>query len=119
MQSAFTVYVPVPVAGTMLPFRLIIPVSDRAPFPSKVIVLTLANGTAGGGDVTNPLALWAKVPFSVALEHSLSAAFAAGAMPRASAVTAAIVKAFAMARRFIGTLLFSENWVRASSFALM
>src|ERR1043166_1626100 len=86
----------------MVPFRLSIAAVTTPPFPSNVSVPTPTNGRAmGGGAVSNPLAVCTKVPFSIALEHPLLSAFAAGAMPRASAATAAIAKIFSMVLRFM------------------
>src|SRR5712675_2068737 len=90
------------VTWNMLPFWLNVAVAVVAPFPSKVCVPTSANGPArAGGAVKDPVDVYAKVPFRVSLEHALLSAFAVGAMPRASAVTAAIVKVFAMVLRFM------------------
>ena len=92
--------------GLCCPFWLTIPVVVKAPFPSKVSVPTWANGPARAvGAVMNPAPLCANVPFRVALEHPLSSAFAVGATPRASAVTAAIVKAFCDGAAFHDHLL--------------
>src|SRR5271157_5674887 len=88
----------------MLPFRLAIPAVVRTPFPSKVSRLTPANGPANaGGAVINPVSLSANAPFRVALEHPLLllSALAIGATVRASAVTAAIAKVFAVVLRFM------------------
>src|SRR5215469_13017356 len=51
--------------------------------------------------IMDPVSLSAKVPFRIALEHGLSSALAIGARARASTVTAASVKAFPMALRFM------------------
>src|SRR5215469_7119452 len=86
----------------MLPFMLRVAVVVTPPFPSKVSVPTPTSGPAmDGGAVSNPLAVCTKVPFSVALEHPVLSAFAAGAMPRASAAIAAIAKVFPMVLRFM------------------
>src|ERR1039457_1737285 len=86
----------------MVPFRLLTRAPVTAPCPSKVSVPTLAIGPAmDGGAVMTPVPFCAKVPFRVALVHPLSSAFAVGARPRASTVTAAIVKVFAMVLRFM------------------
>jgi hypothetical protein len=53
------------------------------------------------GAISNPLAVCEKVPFSVALEHPLLSAFAAGVTTRANAVTATIARVFAVVVRFI------------------
>jgi hypothetical protein len=54
-----------------------------------------------GGAISNPLAVCAKVPVSVALVHPLLSAFAAGATTRVSAVMAAIASVFAVLLCFI------------------
>jgi hypothetical protein len=59
----------------------------------------------GAAAVSNPLAVCTHVPFSVASEHPLSSALAAGAVAIASAATAAIAKVFAMVLRFMMNLL--------------
>jgi hypothetical protein len=70
VQSGFTVYVPVIVTGTILPFWLNVAAAAIAPFPSKVCAPTSAYGPATtGGATRNPVDLYAKVPFRVALEH--------------------------------------------------
>ena len=48
-----------------------------------------------------PLAEYAKVPFRVEFAHPLLSAIAAGAIPRATAATAAIAKFFAIVLRFM------------------
>src|SRR5712692_9358729 len=104
VQSGFTVYVPVTLNWRMLPFRLAVAVYVAVPFPSKFCVPTSTHGpnaAGGAGGVMNPVDVNAKVPLRLALEHPLSLALAVGAMPRASAVTAAIVKVFAMVLRFM------------------
>src|SRR6516225_8671654 len=102
VQSGFTVYVPVKVVWNKLPFPLAVKVVVVAPFPSKVCVPTSANGPARAvGVTTNPVPVYAKVPWRLALEHPLSAALIVGTMPRASALTAAIVKVVAMVLRFM------------------
>src|SRR5215469_1597761 len=89
VQSEFTWYLPVKFTEIGVPFRLIVAVPVLPPFPSKVSVPAPASGPAiDAGVTTNPVAVWAKVPFSVRLEHPLLSAFAAAAMPSASAVTA-------------------------------
>ena len=70
-----------------------VPVTAPVPDPTE--------GGAGGGFVMNPVSFSAKVPFRVALEHSWSWAIAEGAMPRTSAVAAAIVKTFRTMLRFM------------------
>ena len=102
VQSGFTVYVPVKVVWNKLPFPLAVKVVVVAPFPLKVCVPTSANGPARAvGVTTNPVPVYAKVPWRLALEHPLSAALIVGAVPRASALTAAIVTVFAMVLRFM------------------
>src|SRR5215472_3251964 len=117
VQSGFTLYVPVAVSGTMLPFRLMVALVVTRPFPSKVSVPTPASGPAmAGGEISNPLAVCEKVPLRLALVHPLSAAFVVGDMPRASVVTAAIARVFAVVVRFIIIpFLFREKNLLTSS----
>jgi hypothetical protein len=53
----------------------------------------------------DPVDVYAKVPIREALEHPLSWAVAVGATLKARAVTAAIVKVFAMVLPFMTSLL--------------
>src|SRR5260370_18090537 len=77
VQSGFTVYVPVIVTLSMLPFWLTVAVPVVPPFPSKVCVPTLAKGPAiGGGATIDPVAVIPNVPVRVALEQPLSSACA-------------------------------------------
>src|SRR5580658_1395094 len=103
VQSEFTMYVPELVAAAMLPLVLDIPPAAVFPFPSKVCAPTSAYGPSGAGAATkDPVTVYAKVPCRVALLHPLLIwAFAMGAIPRARAVTAAIVKIFSMVLRFM------------------
>src|SRR5579883_1146279 len=103
VQSGFTVYVPVLFACPTVPLEFVIPTLVVPPLPSKVCMLTWANaGPTGSGAWTPyPVVVTANVPLREAFEHPLSSAFAVGAGLRASAVTAAIVKFFAMVLRFM------------------
>ena len=84
---------PVSVTETILPFMLRLAVPVIPPFPSKVSVPTPANGPT---PVMNPVPICEKVPFREALVHPLSAAFTAGAMPRANTIAPAIARVFAV-----------------------
>src|SRR5215470_6026373 len=102
VQSGFTVYVPVPVISRMLPFWLAVAAKLVPPFPSKVCVPTSTNGPAAGdGGAMDPVPVYAKVPCTTALEQPLSSAFAVGATPSASTVSAAIVRVIVMVLRFM------------------
>jgi hypothetical protein len=98
VQLEFTVYMPAIVNEYRVPFPLSIAVPVVLPFPSKNCVPTSAIVPAPAADaaVVIPLDVYAKVPCKLKLLHPLTWAFAVGAMPRASAVIAAIVKAFAI-----------------------
>lgn len=91
----------------MLPLTLPHPVAVIFPFPSNVIALTPANGIGAAFEaVKNPTSLSANVPLKLATEHPLSAAFAAGATLRASAVSAANGKRLCDGAVFHDGLLF-------------
>jgi hypothetical protein len=62
--------------------------------------------------VTLPLPVCEKEPFRVAFEHPLISAFASGAVPKASAAAAAIVKVVVMVLSFIDHLLFGRRSFR-------
>jgi hypothetical protein len=102
VQSGLTVNVPVLFACATVPLAFDIPTLVVTPAAPKVCMLTWANaGPTGSGAATEyPVVVTANVlPLMDRLEHPLSSAFAVGAMLRASAVTAAIVKLFAMVLR--------------------
>src|SRR5262249_59371253 len=116
VQSGFSVYVPVMLTWSMLPFWLNVAVAVVPPLPSKVCAPISENGPAyAGGAVMNPVDVYAKVPRKVSLEHPLSSAFAVGAMARANAVIAAAVKVLAMMLRFmmVSFALFMPNQLSA------
>ena len=93
---------PVYVTGNTLPFRLTIPVPVRAPCPSKVCVTDTGERAGHRGRGRNESGVFVcEGALQGALEHPLSSAFAIGATARASAVTAAIAKAFAVVLRFM------------------
>ena len=101
VQSEFTVYVPIRVADIMLPLAFDIPV-DGTSVSVEGLCTGLGEGRPGGrgGDES------CNCVGEGALQGGISAsfvdrAFAVGAIPRASAVTAATVKVFAMVVRFM------------------
>jgi hypothetical protein len=101
VQSGFTVNVPVLFACATVPLEFVIPTFVVTPAPPKVCMLTWANaGPTGSGAATKyPVVVTENVPMMDAFVHPLSSAFAVGATLSASAVTAAIVKLFAMVLR--------------------
>jgi hypothetical protein len=125
VQSGFTVYVPVLFACPTVPLAFDIPTLVVTPPSLKVCMLTWANaGPTGSGAWTPyPVVVTANVlPLMESLEHPLSSAFAVGATLRANAVTAAIVKLFAMVLRvmiisfaFISCLHFGKSGLRSGA----
>jgi hypothetical protein len=91
-----------------LPLVLDVETVVVVPCPSKDCVPTSAYGPNGAGAATkDPMVVKANVPVRLALEHPLLAAVAAGATVRASAVTAANAKVFAVMLCFMANLLLS------------